>query len=105
MPNRILFYLFYLSNTIYHIILMQKPRTDSWSGTRLSIFIQPLIRFSDKPLVRLTPHVYKLSSIRFRTTVAEISRFAASGITNDCGLSITSSVTIMLRRTGRQCMK
>jgi hypothetical protein len=30
---------------------------------------------------------------------------AASGITSERGDSITSSVTIMLRRTGRQCMK
>lgn len=51
------------------------------------------------------PDSYKDSSIRFSTTVAEISRLAASGITRDCGLSITSSVTIMLRRTGKQCMK
>ena len=48
---------------------------------------------------------YRLSNMRLRTTVAEISRLAASGMTSDCGLSITSSVTIMLRRTGRQCMK
>ena len=41
----------------------------------------------------------------FRTTVAEISRLAASGITIDCGLSMTSSVTIIFLRTGRQCMK
>lgn len=41
----------------------------------------------------------------FKTTVAEISRLAASGMTIDCGLSMISSVTIMLRRTGRQCMK
>ena len=36
---------------------------------------------------------------------AEISRLAASGITIDCGLSMTSSVTIIFLRTGRQCMK
>ena len=45
------------------------------------------------------------SNSRFNTTVAEISRFAASGITNERGDSITSSVTIILRRTGRQCIK
>ena len=44
-------------------------------------------------------------NIFFNTVCAEISRLAASGITMLCGLSITSSVTIMLRRTGRQCMK
>ncbi len=38
------------------------------------------------------------SSMRLSTTVAEISRLAASGITSDVGASITSSVTIMLRR-------
>ena len=42
--------------------------------------------------------------MRFSTTVAEISRLAASGITNEVGASITSSLTIILRRTGRQCM-
>ena len=49
--------------------------------------------------------VYRLSKKCFKTTVAEISRLAASGITSDVGASITSSLTIMLRRTGRQCMK
>ncbi len=34
---------------------------------------------------------YRLSSMRFSTTVAEISRLAASGITIERGLSITSS--------------
>ena len=48
---------------------------------------------------------YRLSSIRLSTTVAEISRLAASGMTMEVGASMTSSVTIMLRRTGRQCMK
>lgn len=48
---------------------------------------------------------YSASNILFSTTVAEISRLAASGMTRLCGLSITSSVTIMLRRTGRQCIK
>lgn len=48
---------------------------------------------------------YKACSIRFSTTVADISRLAASGITNDRGPSMTSSVTIIPRRTGRQCMK
>ena len=47
----------------------------------------------------------KPSKIRFNTTVAEISRLAASGMTIDCGLSITSSVTIIFRRTGKQCIK
>jgi hypothetical protein len=47
----------------------------------------------------------RLSNNLFNTTVAEISRLAASGITIDCGLSITSSVTIIFRLTGRQCMK
>lgn len=46
----------------------------------------------------------RLSSILFITTSAEISRLAASGITSELGLSITSSVTIRPRRTGRQCM-
>lgn len=36
------------------------------------------------------------------TTEAEISRLAASGMTSEVGASITSSLTIMLRRTGRQ---
>ena len=45
------------------------------------------------------------SSMRFITTWAEISRLAASGMTRLCGESITSSETIMLRLTGRQCMK
>ena len=45
------------------------------------------------------------SNNRLSTTWAEISRLAASGITRLRGDSITSSVTIMLRRTGRQCMK
>ena len=48
---------------------------------------------------------FKSWSILFKTTVAEISRLAASGITSEVGASITSSVTIILRRTGRQCMK
>ena len=43
--------------------------------------------------------------MRFSTTWAEISRLAASGITSEVEASITSSLTIMLRRTGRQCMK
>ena len=47
----------------------------------------------------------KSSSKRFKTTVAEISRLAASGITSERGDSITLSVTIMLRRTGKQCIK
>ena len=50
-------------------------------------------------------HLLSDSNIFFNTVWAEISRFAASGMTMLCGLSITSSVTIMLRRTGRQCMK
>jgi len=57
------------------------------------------------PLAGQMGEGYNASSIRLSTTVAEISRLAASGMTNDCGLSITSSVTIILRRTGRQCMK
>ena len=48
---------------------------------------------------------YNDSSIRLSTTVAEISRLAASGITKERGDSITSSVTIILRRTGKQCIK
>ena len=47
----------------------------------------------------------RLSSIRLMTTVADISRLAASGMTSERGDSMTSSVTIMLRLTGRQCMK
>ncbi len=50
-------------------------------------------------------HCQSDSRIRLSTTVAEISRLAASGMTMLCGDSITSSVTIMLRRTGRQCIK
>ena len=46
----------------------------------------------------------RLSSIRLMTTEAEISRLAASGITSESGLSMTSSVTIRPRLTGRQCM-
>ena len=45
------------------------------------------------------------SRIRLMTVSAEISRLAASGITRERGPSMTSSVTIILRRTGRQCMK
>ncbi len=37
------------------------------------------------------------------TTWAENTRFAASGMTRLLGESMTSSETIMLRRTGRQC--
>ena len=48
---------------------------------------------------------FKSCNNLFNTTVAEISRLAASGMTSEVGASITSSVTIMLRRTGRQCMK
>lgn len=47
---------------------------------------------------------YTSSNKCLSTTVAEISRLAASGMTSERGDSITSSVTIMLRRTGRQCM-
>lgn len=50
-------------------------------------------------------HQFRPSSSRLSTTWAAISRFAASGITSERGDSITSSVTIMLRLTGRQCMK
>ena len=50
-------------------------------------------------------HLLSDSNIFFNTVWAEISRFAASGMTMLCGLSITSSVTIIFRRTGRQCMK
>ena len=50
-------------------------------------------------------HHFDPSSNLLSTTCAEISRLAASGITSERGDSITSSVTIMLRRTGRQCMK
>ena len=38
----------------------------------------------------------RFSSSLFSTTVAEISRFAASGMTMDCGLSITSSVKLIV---------
>ena len=48
---------------------------------------------------------YNPIKIFFNTVCSEISRLAASGMTMLCGLSITSSVTIILRRTGRQCMK
>lgn len=47
---------------------------------------------------------YMLSSILFITTEHDISLFAASGITSELALSITSSVTMSPRRTGRQCM-
>ena len=47
---------------------------------------------------------YKASSIRLMTTEQEISRLAASGMTRLLGLSMTSSVTMRFRRTGRQCM-
>ena len=42
--------------------------------------------------------------ISFKTVCAETMRLAASGMTIERGLSITSSVTIMFLRTGRQCM-
>ena len=48
---------------------------------------------------------YRLSSMRLMTTWADISLLAASGMTRLRGLSITSSVTMRPRRTGRQCMK
>ena len=48
---------------------------------------------------------YNLSRMRLRTTWAEISRLAASGMTRERGPSMTSSVTMRPRRTGRQCMK
>ena len=48
---------------------------------------------------------YRLSNTRLSTTSALISRLAASGITRLWSLSMTSSVTIKPRRTGRQCMK
>ena len=50
-------------------------------------------------------YYFNSCNMRFKTTVAEISRLAASGMTSEVGASMTSSVTIMLRRTGRQCMK
>ena len=43
--------------------------------------------------------------MRFMTTWAETARLAASGMTRLVGASMTSSETIMLRLTGRQCMK
>lgn len=48
---------------------------------------------------------YRLSSMRLMTTWADISLLAASGMTRLRGPSITSSVTMRPRRTGRQCMK
>ena len=42
--------------------------------------------------------------MRLMTTEQLISRLAASGMTRLLGLSMTSSVTMRLRRTGRQCM-
>ena len=54
---------------------------------------------------RDAPHCPSPSSSLLSTTCAEISRLAASGMTSERGDSMTSSVTIMLRRTGRQCMK
>ncbi len=47
---------------------------------------------------------YSASSIRLITTSALISRLAASGMTREFLLSITSSVTMRPRRTGRQCI-
>lgn len=49
--------------------------------------------------------IYNDSNRRFNTTVAEISRLAASGMTKEVGASITSSDTIIFLRTGKQCMK
>ena len=40
----------------------------------------------------------RFSSSLFSTTVAEISRFAASGMTMDCGLSRSEE-----RRVGKEC--
>lgn len=48
---------------------------------------------------------FKSSRMRLSTTCADISRLAASGITSEWSLSITSSLTIILRRTGKQCIK
>ena len=45
---------------------------------------------------------YRASSIHLMTTEQDISRLAASGMTRLFGLSMTSSVTMRLRRTGRQ---
>ena len=56
-------------------------------------------------IIPTSEDVYSDSSIRLMTTSAEISRLAASGITRLFLLSMTSSVTISPRRTGRQCMK
>ena len=53
----------------------------------------------------LSGTTYRLSNTRLSTTSALISRLAASGITRLWSLSMTSSVTIKPRRTGRQCMK
>ena len=39
------------------------------------------------------------------TVWADTTLLAASGITRERGLSMTSSLTIMLRLTGRQCME
>ena len=50
------------------------------------------------------PADYSDSRTRLSTTWAEISRLAASGMTSELGPSMTSSVTIRPRRTGRQCM-
>lgn len=58
-----------------------------------------------RPGVGLFSRGQRLSSMRLITTSAEISRLAASGITKLRGLSMTSSVTMRPRRTGRQCMK
>ena len=43
---------------------------------------------------------YRLSRISFRTVCADTTLLAASGMTIDCGLSMTSSETIMFLLTG-----
>ena len=64
--------------------------------------VRRVFAYHDAPLINC---LYRDMRIFFSTVWAEISRLAASGMTMLLGLSITSSDTIMLRRTGRQCMK
>ena len=103
---------------LYWFILMWRNdhvsglRSAPGSSLRMSLpSLPPLPSLMSLPsltsLTSLTPtfHVQRLSSKRFSTTVAEISRFPASSMTRERGPSMTSSVTIIPRLTGRQCMK
>ena len=67
-----------------------------------------ITRFTKSPLTEFADIILLCGAnegtLQNGSTSAEISRLAASGMTSEFGLSITSSVTMRPRRTGRQCM-